>query len=106
MDIHWSHLINGIVHNKKVGDYLYKKYLHFQERKLTDETFFVVASMARLLLGLSQLAVRSKNYHNSVNKFIGNMDFNYIKSKIMDATFLNLPDLEEDFRNVTGVIKH
>ena len=59
--------------------------------------------MVRLLIGLSQLAHRSANYHDNVNRFIENMDMDYLRNFVSDYTKLNLPDIESDFRNVTGV---
>lgn len=104
MDIHWTRLLNRFMHNEEISDYIYNKYLQFQKRKLTDIAYFEIVSMVRLLIGLSQLAHRSKNYHNNVNRFIEYMDMNYIKNSISEYTKLNLPDLESDFRKVTGVM--
>ena len=66
-------------------------------------TFFEIASIVRLLIGLSQLAHRSKNYHDNVNRFMRNMDLNFMKKRISEITELKLPDLDSDFRKVTGI---
>ena len=103
MDVHWSYLINSIVHTQEVGGYIYNKYLQQQDRVLKDNTFFEIISITRLLLGLSQLATRSKNYHNNVNRFLNNMDFKYLEERLISITKLNISNLEQDFRSVTGV---
>ena len=103
LDIHWSNLLNRFRHNELISERIYTLYLKHQERELTDNPFFEVLSMARLLIGLAQLAYRSKNYHESVDKFIYTMDMGYMKRKLSEATELTLPDLESDFRQVTGV---
>ena len=105
MDVHWTRLLNRIMHNEEISDYIYNNYLQIQDRNLTDRTFFMIVAMVRLLIGLSQLANRSENYHDNVNRFIKNMDMNFIKKSIADYTKLDLPDLESDFRSVTGVKK-
>jgi len=103
MDVHWSHLLNSYVHSREVGTYIHNKYLQFQDRVLKDSPFFEIISITRLLLGLSQLAIRSKNYHESVNKFLSNLDFNFLEERLCLVTELNITNLEKDFRAVTGV---
>ncbi len=103
LDIHWSNLLNRFRHNEQVSEEIYALYLKRQERVLTDNPFFEVLSMARLLIGLAQLAFRSKNYHENVSKFIQHVDTGYMKRRISEITELTLPDLESDFRQATGV---
>ena len=103
LDIHWSNLLNRFRHNQMISENIYAIYLKHQERKLTDNPFFEVLSMTRLLIGLAQLSYRSKNYHENVNKLIKTMDMDYMKRKISEITELTLPDLESDFRQATGV---
>ena len=103
LDIHWSNLLNRFRHDERISEKIYAIYLKHQERELTDNPFFEVLSMVRLLLGLAQLAYRSKNYHENVNKFIQHMDMGYMERRISEITEQTLPDLESDFRQVTGV---
>ncbi|NIQ13606.1 MAG: phosphotransferase [Candidatus Dadabacteria bacterium] len=105
LDTHWSSLLNRFRHNSIVSDNIYSKYLELQDRELTDDSFFQVVAMVRLLIGLSHLAYRSKNYHGTVNKFIGTMDMDYMQRKISKITGLTLPNLESDFREVNGLLK-
>ncbi len=103
LDIHWSNLLNRFRHNERISEEVYALYLRHQERELTDNPFFEVLSMVRLLLGLAQLAFSSKNYHENVNKLIQIMDMSYMERRISEITELTMPDLESDFRQVTGV---
>jgi len=103
LDIYHSNLLNRFRHNQMISEKIYTFYLEHQERKLTDNLFFEGLSITRLLIGLAQLAYRSKNYHKNVDKFIKTMDMGYMDRKISEITQLILPDLESDFRQVTGV---
>jgi aminoglycoside phosphotransferase (APT) family kinase protein len=103
IDIHWSNLLNRFRHNERISEEIYKTYLKHQERELTDNPFFEVFSMVRLMVGLSELAFSSKNYHENINKLMRAMDMGYMGKRISDITGLTLRDLETDFRQVTGV---